>query len=91
MKETVKIEGDEVTYTIEAETEDEQRELKELALAIVTSPVAVEDDDDLTADFDPCPGGCGGITDDPYGGPCTNCWNAIQDGKRRAGQEADRG
>lgn len=25
-------------------------------------------------DIDPCPQGCGGLTDDPYGGPCSSCW-----------------
>lgn len=25
----------------------------------------------------PCPQGCGRLTDDPYGGPCTACWDAI--------------
>lgn len=24
---------------------------------------------------DPCPMGCGNITDDAYGGPCSHCWN----------------
>ncbi|MFI9558846.1 hypothetical protein [Nonomuraea endophytica] len=24
-----------------------------------------------------CPQGCGGHTTDPYGGPCTACWNAV--------------
>jgi hypothetical protein len=24
-----------------------------------------------------CPQGCGGITEDPYGGPCTACWDAV--------------
>lgn len=23
---------------------------------------------------DPCPNACGGLTEDPYGGPCKNCW-----------------
>jgi hypothetical protein len=23
---------------------------------------------------DPCPNACGGITEDPYGGPCKACW-----------------
>jgi hypothetical protein len=25
----------------------------------------------------PCPEGCGRLTDDPYGGPCTVCWRKI--------------
>jgi hypothetical protein len=24
-----------------------------------------------------CPEGCGGITEDPYGGPCKACWDAV--------------
>ena len=24
---------------------------------------------------EPCPMGCGGLTDDPYGGPCRTCWS----------------
>lgn len=23
---------------------------------------------------DPCPNACGGLTEDPYGGPCKSCW-----------------
>jgi len=23
---------------------------------------------------DACPMGCGGLTEDPYGGPCETCW-----------------
>lgn len=23
-----------------------------------------------------CPQGCGGLTEDPYGGPCQACWDA---------------
>lgn len=34
---------------------------------------------------DPCPQGCGNLTDDPYGGPCTDCWNAIYDAKGGGG------
>lgn len=26
-----------------------------------------------------CPQGCGGLTDDPDGGPCTQCWGSIAD------------
>ncbi|WP_156025524.1 hypothetical protein [Tenacibaculum sp. 47A_GOM-205m] len=29
---------------------------------------------DEELDFDFCPIGCGNLTDDPYGGPCTECW-----------------
>lgn len=25
----------------------------------------------------PCPQGCGGLTEDPYGGPCRACWDAV--------------
>lgn len=25
---------------------------------------------------DPCPNACGGLTEDPYGGPCKACWAA---------------
>ena len=28
-------------------------------------------------EFDPCPMGCGRITDDPYGGPCSECWKDV--------------
>ena len=31
------------------------------------------------SDFWPCPMGCGGGTDDEGGGPCRNCWNALDD------------
>lgn len=24
-----------------------------------------------------CPEGCGGLTEDPYGGPCRACWDKI--------------
>ena len=24
-----------------------------------------------------CPQGCGGISEDPYGGPCKACWDAV--------------
>lgn len=27
--------------------------------------------------FDLCPGGCGRTTDDPYGGPCSICWDSV--------------
>lgn len=26
---------------------------------------------------DPCPNACGRLTEDPYGGPCKACWNAV--------------
>ena len=26
---------------------------------------------------DPCPNACGGLTEDPYGGPCKACWAAV--------------
>jgi hypothetical protein len=28
-------------------------------------------------DFNPCPMGCGEDTEDPYGGPCSNCWEEL--------------
>lgn len=30
-------------------------------------------------DITPCPGGAGGLTGDPYGGPCKACWDAVDD------------
>lgn len=24
-----------------------------------------------------CPNGCGGISEDPYGGPCKACWDLV--------------
>jgi hypothetical protein len=27
--------------------------------------------------LEPCPMGCGQNTDDPYGGPCSACWNRL--------------
>lgn len=33
--------------------------------------------DNLPPDAQPCPMACGGLTDDPYGGPCTRCWNNV--------------
>lgn len=35
-----------------------------------------------------CPEGCGGVTEDPYGGPCKACWRAVDD-RERAEREAD--
>jgi hypothetical protein len=33
---------------------------------------------DLTdPDAWPCPEGCGGLTEDPYGGPCKTCWDKV--------------
>jgi hypothetical protein len=29
-----------------------------------------------------CPNGCGGVTEDPYGGPCKACWREIEDEER---------
>lgn len=26
---------------------------------------------------DPCPNACGGLTEDPYGGPCKTCWRKV--------------
>lgn len=26
---------------------------------------------------DPCPNACGGLTEDPYGGPCKACWAKV--------------
>jgi hypothetical protein len=34
-------------------------------------------DTELLADLDSCPQGCGRTTEDPYGGPCRACWNAV--------------
>jgi hypothetical protein len=33
-------------------------------------------------DFAWCPQGCGGTTEDPYGGPCKACWREIEDDER---------
>jgi hypothetical protein len=34
---------------------------------------------DLPADSDawPCPEACGGLTEDPAGGPCKRCWDKV--------------
>ena len=43
-----------------------------------------------------CPQGCGGVTGDPYGGPCQACWDAVDEregeaaGKRESGPAAVR-
>lgn len=40
------------------------------------SPILVwEGPADEMPDF--CPNGCGGVTEDPYGGPCKACWDAV--------------
>jgi len=31
------------------------------------------------SDLTPCPEGCGRMTDDVAGGPCTDCWQRIAD------------
>lgn len=36
--------------------------------------LTVEDDYDGP---EPCPMGCGGLTDDVYGGPCSRCWSDL--------------
>lgn len=33
-------------------------------------------------DHDPCPMGCGRTTEDPYGGPCRECWKTAPSGER---------
>ena len=33
--------------------------------------------DDEVPNF--CPEGCGGLTEDPYGGPCKACWAKVDD------------
>lgn len=34
---------------------------------------------EFPADSDawPCPEGCGGLTEDPAGGPCKRCWDQV--------------
>lgn len=32
---------------------------------------------------DPCPNACGGLTEDPYGGPCKTCWAKVTRQSRR--------
>lgn len=32
---------------------------------------------ELLADLGPCPNGCGRTSEDPYGGPCKACWDAV--------------
>jgi hypothetical protein len=36
-----------------------------------------EDELDQLPEYMPCPMGCGRTTDDPYGGPCTDCWDNV--------------
>jgi hypothetical protein len=44
------------------------------------SPILVwEGPADEMPDF--CPNGCGGVTEDPYGGPCQACWDAVGSGE----------
>lgn len=38
-----------------------------------TIEAIVPDDSDAAL----CPEGCGGFTDDPYGGPCMACWREV--------------
>lgn len=33
-------------------------------------------------EFDMCPMGCGRTTEDPYGGPCTACWDRVDELER---------
>lgn len=33
-----------------------------------------EGGDVIDDEWEPCPMGCGGLTEDPYGGPCDRCW-----------------
>jgi hypothetical protein len=35
------------------------------------------EEQDLLDNLDPCPMGCGFLTDDPYGGPCKRCWDTV--------------
>jgi hypothetical protein len=34
----------------------------------------------------PCPEACGGLTEDPYGGPCKACWRVITARERTEGE-----
>lgn len=40
-----------------------------------STPLDRYPNDDFEDGPDPCPMGCGGLTYDPAGGPCVNCWN----------------
>lgn len=31
----------------------------------------------LDSELEPCPMACGRMTEDPYGGPCQACWDAL--------------
>ncbi|MGI5286626.1 hypothetical protein ACQEVF_25260 [Nonomuraea polychroma] len=72
MKVTYTVDGDELAITWEAETPEEMAELKEQALRIASGDVP----DEVLAEIDLCPMGCGRTTEDPYGGPCKACWDA---------------
>jgi hypothetical protein len=37
-------------------------------------------DQDEYVEWDMCPMGCGNPTDDVAGGPCSDCWDAVDDG-----------
>ena len=39
--------------------------------------VFVSDEEEQHGDSEPCPMGCGRITDDVYGGPCSLCWSDL--------------
>lgn len=43
--------------------------------------------EDLPDDAWPCPMGCGGLTEDPYGGPCRACWDAVPTPGQTRGDE----
>ncbi|MDF5758592.1 hypothetical protein [Spongiactinospora sp. TRM90649] len=78
MKETyTKNEDGGLTITWEAETPEDMAELKKHALRLVTAAETRDDLADLMPDPMPCPQGCGQATEDPYGGPCRACWDAI--------------
>lgn len=34
-------------------------------------------------EIEPCPMGCGRTTEDPYGGPCSKCWEGGLDVQRQ--------
>jgi hypothetical protein len=73
VKKTYTIDGDEISITWEAETPEEMAELKEQALTIVRGEVPAE----VLDEIDLCPQGCGRTTEDPAGGPCKACWDAV--------------
>jgi predicted NAD/FAD-binding protein len=37
-----------------------------------------------------CPEGCGGITEDVYGGPCKDCWAEVDRRERARDEEPER-